>query len=58
VLLSDRIVVMSPRPGRVIEQVRVELPRPRGIAMVNTAEFGTYAQHVRFLLDGPSAPRE
>jgi NitT/TauT family transport system ATP-binding protein len=58
VLLSDRIVVMSPRPGRVIEQVRVNLPRPRGIAMVNTAEFGTYAQHVRFLLDGPSAPRE
>jgi NitT/TauT family transport system ATP-binding protein len=58
VLLSDRIVVMSPRPGRVIKDVRVDLPRPRGIAMVNTAEFGAYAQHVRFLLDGPSARGE
>jgi len=52
VLLSARIVVMSPRPGRVIEDVRVDLPRPRRIVMVNTAEFGAYAQHIRSLLDG------
>ena len=57
VLLSDRIVVMSPRPGRVIEDVRVDLPRPRGIAMVNTPEFGRYAQHVRSLLDGPAGAK-
>ena len=52
VLLSDRIVVMSPRPGRVIELVKVDLCRPRAIKMVNTAEFGAYAQHIRSLLEG------
>jgi NitT/TauT family transport system ATP-binding protein len=51
VLLSDRIIVMSPRPGRILEDVPVNLPRPRKIAMVNTTEFGAYAQHIRDLLD-------
>jgi NitT/TauT family transport system ATP-binding protein len=55
VLLSDRIVVMSPRPGQVLADVRVNLPRPRKIAMVNTSEFGTYAQHIRDLLDGSAS---
>ena len=59
VLLSDRIVVMSPRPGRVLEDVQVRLARPRKIAMVNTPEFGSYAQRIRELLDGSVArPKE
>ena len=58
ILLSDRIVVMSPRPGRVLEDVRVNLPRPRQIAMVNTSEFGAYAQHIRGLLDGSAERQE
>lgn len=29
IVLSDRIVLMGPRPGRVVQEIRVELPRPR-----------------------------
>jgi NitT/TauT family transport system ATP-binding protein len=47
VLLSDRVVVMSPRPGRIAEILKIELPRPRGLDMRETPEFGAYARHIR-----------
>jgi NitT/TauT family transport system ATP-binding protein len=31
IFLADRIVVMSPSPGRIANEVRVELPRPRDV---------------------------
>jgi NitT/TauT family transport system ATP-binding protein len=39
VFLSDWIVVMSPRPGRIVDIVEVLLDRPRGRSIVETPEF-------------------
>ncbi|WP_084166516.1 ABC transporter ATP-binding protein [Stutzerimonas azotifigens] len=42
VFLSDRIVVMSASPGRIIADIRVELPRPREQTLLTSAEFMDY----------------
>jgi NitT/TauT family transport system ATP-binding protein len=47
VYLSDRVVVMSPRPGRVERIIDVDLPRPRPLSIRETPEFGTYANEIR-----------
>jgi NitT/TauT family transport system ATP-binding protein len=39
VLLSDRVVVMSPRPGRIDQVLEVNMPRPRGLAGRRATEF-------------------
>lgn len=51
VLLADRVVVLTPRPGRLAEVVKVNLPRPRTIEMISTDEFGRYTSHLRELLN-------
>jgi NitT/TauT family transport system ATP-binding protein len=55
VLLSDRVVVMSRRPGRILEVLSIDLPRPRTLDMANTNAFGVYAQRARTLLDRAEA---
>jgi NitT/TauT family transport system ATP-binding protein len=47
VFLSDRIIVMSPRPGRIATEIRVELPRPRRLSVRETPTFGQYTAHIR-----------
>jgi len=47
ILLGDRVVVMSPRPGRIVDILDIDLPRPRTIEMSNTPEFGAYAARIR-----------
>jgi len=47
VFLADRVLVMTPRPGRIAEAVKVDLPRPRGLDLIGTASFGTYTRRIR-----------
>ncbi|MEO1020752.1 MAG: ABC transporter ATP-binding protein, partial [Pseudomonadota bacterium] len=47
VMLSDRVVVMSPRPGRVADIVNVRLPRPRHHDMEAEDEYQTCTRRIR-----------
>ncbi len=47
VFLSDRVLVMSQRPGRVIEDIRIPFDRPRGLEIGETAEFNAICGHLR-----------
>ncbi len=47
VFLADRVVVLSCRPAKVVDIVRVELPRPRELDMMATDEFGRYTRTIR-----------
>jgi NitT/TauT family transport system ATP-binding protein len=44
--LSDRILVMSPSPGEVVEEIQVELPRPRPIVLGDVPEFAAYVDRI------------
>ena len=47
VFLGDRVLVMSPRPGRILEDIRVDLPHPRPLDVMNTAAFGEHVRAIR-----------
>jgi NitT/TauT family transport system ATP-binding protein len=46
VFLSDRVVVMTPRPGRIDRIIDIDLPRPRTLAMRETPEFADYSRQI------------
>jgi NitT/TauT family transport system ATP-binding protein len=50
VLLADRVVVMSPRPGRIADVVPIGLPRPRDFSQEGTPAFHAAAQRIRALI--------
>ncbi len=52
VLLADRVVVMSARPGRVAEIINVALPRPRDFDMEARSEFQAITRRIRELIFG------
>ena len=47
VFLSDRVIVISPRPGRVVEEVPVPLPRPRSVATMADESFARICTRLR-----------
>lgn len=47
VFLSDRIVVMSLNPGRIVEIIDIDLPRPRSLALRETHDFAAYTTRIR-----------
>jgi len=50
VILSDRVLVMSHHPGRVLAAVPVTLPRPRTVELVSSVEFAEIGQEIRRVL--------
>ncbi len=48
--LADRILVMSPRPGRIIEEIALDFPRPRQQELVTTERFTELKRHCLALL--------
>jgi NitT/TauT family transport system ATP-binding protein len=51
VFLSDRVLVLARRPGRVQETVEIALPRPRPLAVKRTAEFVAYVDRIWRLIE-------
>jgi NitT/TauT family transport system ATP-binding protein len=51
VILSDLVYVMSARPGRFVEAVEIDLPRPRTLAMATSPQFGALVDRIRSHLD-------
>ena len=47
VYLADRVVVMGPRPGKVVGEVAIDLPRPRQLDMTESPAFGRLAGLMR-----------
>jgi NitT/TauT family transport system ATP-binding protein len=50
IFLSDRVVVMSKRPARVIEDIAISLPRPRSVEMQESAQFTQLRARIRKLI--------
>jgi NitT/TauT family transport system ATP-binding protein len=50
ILLGDEVVVMTARPGRVKEVIKINLPRPRTQELINSPEFGELYDRILHLI--------
>jgi len=55
VYLADRVLVMSSRPGRIVGEVSVDLPRPRTVKSTEKPEFSHFTSRVRGYLSSVGA---
>lgn len=55
VFLGDRVLVMTPRPGRIAEIANIDLPKPRTLASMGDARFAKLCSEIRTVFSGPSA---
>lgn len=51
VFMSDRVIAMSPRPGRIVEDLKIDLGRPRDKEVRYTPQFNEYVVHLQKLLE-------
>ena len=51
ILLSDRVCVMAARPGRIIEILDIDFPRPRTLAVREDPKFSAYTRRVRQIFE-------
>lgn len=47
IFLGDRVLVMSPRPGKIVDELRIEIERPRSLDSIVSEQSGAYAARVR-----------
>ena len=52
VALSDRVLVSSPRPARIVADITIDLPRPRAAAVEDDTRFVELCAEVRHALHG------
>ena len=55
VFLSDRVLVMGCRPATIVDELAVELPRPRHIAMTEDETFNRMVRHLRKAIEASHA---
>jgi NitT/TauT family transport system ATP-binding protein len=55
VFLADQVVVMSPRPGRIVHRMPIPLTRPRTLHSMATPDFARLAEEVRGQLQASGA---
>ena len=58
VFLSDRIMVMAARPGRIIKEIKIDAPYPRGIDWRTSPEYAAVARETSDTLMSTLAPGE